>query len=112
MTKNKKLWLYAGLALFAIPEILWSPIINFLWPLIKYSNHSIPVRNNWLMSPDNINWLSVFLFVQFFGALACSIILLSEKYISHKLAGLLSAIIALVIIILFGLSITLRSIGF
>ena len=64
------------------------------------------------MSPDNINWLSVFLLVQFFGALICSIVLLSQKHVLRKFSGLLSAFIALLIIILFGLSITLRSIGF
>ena len=69
MKKNSKIWLWIFLAMFIIPEILWSPSINFI-----YSFFSAPVfgqpqllRNNFLFEYNFESLLKIIIFIQLIG---------------------------------------------
>lgn len=57
------------LALFLLPEILWSPIGNFIYSFFMPTiNGSSPVlRNNFLLNSDNELLFLIVLIIQFFG---------------------------------------------
>ncbi len=78
MTKIQKMWLWVGIGLFAIPEILWSPVANFIyaffWPT-KNGSYQI-LRDNFLHHYGNDTWWSNLLLMQFIGLLLISIQLL------------------------------------
>jgi hypothetical protein len=79
MTKNQKIWFWVGVALFAIPEILWSPIVNIIYEFTQNSNKTVPLRNNFLMNPDNITLLNYVLFMQGVGVMILIVDLLMMK---------------------------------
>ncbi len=35
MTKSQKIWLGIFLAMFIVPEVLWSPVGNFIYSIVK-----------------------------------------------------------------------------
>ena len=115
MTKGQKMGFWAVLGLFIIPELLWSPVGNFIYELDK--NTGTPFRNTFLEDSSNINILSTVLFIQLLG-LFCSAVYLIIIHNSVKNKWLLwpSVVILLlssvVVFYLFGFSINLRSIGF
>lgn len=113
MIKSQKIWFWAGVSLLIIPEILWSPITNVAWSFIRYSNNSIPLRDNWLMNTGNINWLSLVLFLQFIGAVLLSYtIFVGLKGFKRAVLSFVSIVIVLVTLLLFASSLSLRTIGF
>jgi len=69
MTKKQKIWLYVFLALFVIPEVLWSPVGNFYYELSQTSKSggTEPFRDNFLQNSDNLSILKVVLLIQFIG---------------------------------------------
>jgi type II secretory pathway component PulF len=71
MTKINKVWLWVWLGLFAIPEILWSPISNFYFELSQTSKSggTSPYRDNFLQNSDNLSWLKLVILLQFVGFL-------------------------------------------
>ena len=71
MNKKNKIWLWVWLGLFAIPEILWSPISNFyseFYQGTKYNDVN-PWRYNFLQNSDNLSWLKFVILLQFIGFL-------------------------------------------
>ena len=119
MSKKQKIWLGVFLAMFIVPEILWSPIINDLY---EYSQSSRPgttysFMHTFLQHNDNINILSTVLFIQMAGLLFSSIyLIIARKNIKNKIAlwafCLLLFLMAVVVFFLFGFSVSLRHIGF
>lgn len=75
MKKTQKFWLWVSIAMFAIPELLWSPIVNFIYIFWKGGNVPIILRDNFLMSSDYRELLIIILFVQFVGALLSAFLL-------------------------------------
>jgi membrane protease YdiL (CAAX protease family) len=75
MTKNQKIWLGVFLAMFLVPEILWSPVSNIIFGLIK----DMPYRNNFLIQTDNRSLLATVIFLQFLSLLGIDLILWSKK---------------------------------
>ena len=71
LAKNQKTWMWVFIAMFAIPEILWSPISNFYYELLQTSKTSFvqPLRTNFLLNADNINYLRFVLFLQLIATL-------------------------------------------
>lgn len=69
--KKWKIWLGVFLGLFAIPEILWSPISNFYVEFYQGSKYSDvnPWRDNFLQNSDNIAWLKFVILIQLIGSL-------------------------------------------
>lgn len=117
MTKPQKIWLSVFLAMFLIPELLWSPIGNFAYEWFQNTNSVVPLRNNFLMDLNNINWFSSVVFIQMAGLLLLVVyLLIINKNIKNKLAlwsGIvLSFILLVAAFFTFGLSVSLRHIGF
>lgn len=119
MTKIQKIWLCIFIAMFALPELLWSPVGNFVYEL--YQNHlhgnSYPFRRNFLDNPDHINALSTILFIQLAGLVFLLIYLLViRKSIGNQIVLWISWVLllaaAVVVFFLFGFSVSLRHIGF
>lgn len=115
MTVKKRLWFWLGLALAVIPEILWSPVGNYLYEF--WTNHlsgnSLPFRDNWLLVPMNINYFSFVLLVQSIGLLIATTawVLACPKSGQKILVGSIGYGLSLIVLFLFGLSVSLRSIG-
>jgi hypothetical protein len=109
MTKTQKIWLGIFLAMFVVPEIVWAPVTNLIYEFMQNTNNTLPYRNNFLMNPDNITWLSVVLAIQLLGSIFSIVLLFKNKtkgLIFWSIISLL-IILALVILFLFYLSITL-----
>jgi len=75
MTKKLKIWLGIFLAMFVVPEVLWSPVGNFIYSFI--TDH--PFRDNFFMHSDNRSWLIVVNSLQFFGLIIAAIFLSAHK---------------------------------
>ncbi len=71
MNKKSKISLSIFVGIFVIPEILWSPIGNFIYQLGQTGNSggTFPFRNNFLNNPDNTYAYVTILFIQFLGLL-------------------------------------------
>jgi hypothetical protein len=115
----QKVWLGIFLAMFVVPEVLWSPVVNFIYSL--YTNHlngnSSLLRNNFLQNPDNVNILSTVLFIQMAGLLfSCIYLIIIHSNIKNKALLWASCVLlflaAVVVFFLFGFSVSLRHIGF
>ena len=119
MNKIQKIWLAVFIALWALPEILWSPVINFIYALINSSRPGgTPIiRDTFLNKADNANVLSGVLLIQAIGLFLSSIYLfINSKNLLHKgwiqTAGVVLFLFSVVVLLLFGLSVSLRHIGF
>ena len=66
MTKIQKIWLWIFIAMFAIPEILWSPIANFIYSFFEplKNGYSQLFRNNFLFNYKYENLLKLVIFIQ------------------------------------------------
>jgi len=63
MNKIHKAWLSLLVVLFAIPEILWSPIGNFIYESGQRTNNIKPLRESFLTQTDNFElWANIVLF--------------------------------------------------
>src|SRR3989344_3307388 len=118
MSKKQKIWLGVFLAMFIIPDLLWSPVGNFGYELYKsHYGNTYPFRNNFLQDSDNVNMLSTVLFIQMLGLFSSAVCLvIINKSVKNKWLLWLSVIILLfasvIVFYLFGFSIKLRSFGF
>lgn len=119
MTKKQKFLLTTSLALFLIPELLWSPLLNDIYArMMPLKNGSVEFfRPNFLTNIDNLNTASVVLFIEFLGLLLTllQLIRLRKVIINKFILGLSVFVLSLLSIVSFfnfGLSIALRNIGF
>ena len=119
MTKIQKIWLGVFLTMTMIPEILWSPVGNAIFELSQTSRSggTHPFRNTFLEKSDNINTLSTILFIQFLGLFISFIylIVLRKQILNKKVLWLSLGVLLILAVInffIFGLSISLRNIGF
>lgn len=119
MTKKQKLWLWVFIALFVIPELLWSPVGNFVYSLympLRGGSAQI-LRDNFLLDNKYDNLYSSILFIQLLGIFLTALFLIYlYKHFKHKvwfwLGVVLLFLLAVLVFFLFGFSITLRNIGF
>jgi beta-lactamase regulating signal transducer with metallopeptidase domain len=119
MKKTQKIWLGVFLAMATIPEILWSPVENAIYELSQtnQSGGTHPFRSTFLEKTDNINILSTVLFIQFLGLFLSFIYLIAiRKQVQSKMLLWLAVsclgLLAIVTFFVFGLSVSLRNIGF
>jgi hypothetical protein len=114
MTKQQKIWFWVGVAVAALPEIFWSPVGNLVYSFYQNTNETIIMRPNWLSHSDNINWLSAILFLQFIGLTLATAAFFSSKPKSPTawVFGIALSLLSLFVLLLFGLSVSLRNIGF
>lgn len=69
MTKTQKIWLGLFLAMFIVPEILWSPVGNFVYIFFQNNNYSIPLRANFLTTANYYGfiWYGLVCLIQLCG---------------------------------------------
>ncbi len=88
MTKVKKIWLGTLMLIFIVPEILWSPAINFWYAWYKptVSGYYQIWRNNFLHKPGNAGIWSNLMLLEFFGIFLTAVYLISiRESIKNKL---------------------------
>lgn len=69
MSKTQKIWLWISVALFTIPEILWSPVVNFMYTIYRGGNVPSILRDNFLVHSDYRRLAIMIIFLQSMGAL-------------------------------------------
>ncbi len=70
MTKTQKIWMWVFLAIFLIPEVLWSPIINVLTSFFGNGKNNPQIfRKNFLTLYANENLLKIVITVQLIAIL-------------------------------------------
>ena len=69
MTKVQKIWLGLSAAMFVIPEVMWSPVGNFIYSLFTptLNGYAQIQRNSLLFDYKYENLLGIVLFVQVAG---------------------------------------------
>ncbi len=82
MSKTNKVFLGIFLAMFIIPELLWSPVINFGYELLQTGN-THPLRNNVITDLQNPNLIIFVLCIELLGSLL-SIILITKNIYPKK----------------------------
>jgi hypothetical protein len=104
MTKNQKIWMWVFVAMFAIPEILWSPILNFYYQLSQTnrSGGTYPLRYNFLQNSDNLNYLRLIIFMQLIGLLGVLIIVVKNKNGRSKLLSYLYITLLSILMLIVG----------
>jgi len=87
MTKKQKIWLWIFIAMFAVPEILWSPVANFYYEFLQsgWTSYVQPIRDNFLQDSDNLDYLRFVIFLQFVGLLLFLSFLVKNKLIKNKI---------------------------
>lgn len=98
MTKTQKVWLGVFLAMFIVPEVLWSPVENIAYDFLQNSNNVKIFRPNFLTSPDNITILLLFLAFQLVGLIS-SLILISKSQLNFWFKSLCIIVLILLLII-------------
>ena len=93
MTKRQKVGFGVVFALFIIPELLWSPVGNFIYAFIK----DRPFRDNAFMHSDYRGVLLFIVLLQFIGISSALVIFLRNKtYQSFKAGRVLVFIVSIV----------------
>ena len=78
MKSKRKFLLWTSLALFVVPELIWSPITNILFELFQSGNVH-PLRDNLLLKAENIFYFRIVNSLQLVGLLATITFLFKEK---------------------------------
>lgn len=98
MNKKQKIWLWIFLAMFILPELLWSPILNIADSVLQNNNNSTIFRPNFLMNLNNTNLLLFVLIIQIVGILGTIVFTIKLKF-SKALKVFLLLILLLILII-------------
>jgi len=101
MNKKQKIWFAVFLAMFLVPEILWSPVGNFLYQIFQSGNRggTYPFRENFLTITDNANMLAPVFFFQVIGLFGLFFwFLFSKQKKIFKFTGLILSIGGLALI--------------
>lgn len=90
--------------MFAVPEILWSPVANFYYEFIQSGKTSYvqPFRNNFLQNSDNSNYLKIIIALQFVGLMLALFFLIKNKYIKNALIRYLAIILLGILLVIAG----------
>ena len=109
MIKMQKIWLWVFVVMFAIPEILWSPVLNFYYQFWQsgWTNNTQPLRDNFLQNPNNWNFLKIVIFFELLGLLSVFFYLTKAKQKLNLLNYLIYSFILLVFIIIVALALFL-----
>lgn len=99
MEKSKKIMLWIFLAMFLIPELLWSPILNIIFNLIQNSDPAPTLRPNFLINSDNFTPLLVTLAIQIIGLVGSSSLLILSKKIEFSYKTPLIVILFILLLI-------------
>ena len=99
MKKSQKIWLAVSLAMFLIPELLWSPIGNFYYEFFQ-SGDVYPFRMNFLIDSKNFNLLKLVFLIQFAGVILFLFFIFIQKM--NKLTKIILLIFALLAVLIIG----------
>jgi len=108
MTRLQKIWMWIFIAMFAVPEILWSPVANFLYTFWKGGNIPSILRDNFLISSDYRKLAIIVIFIQGIGALLSSVLIFRSSikniykvilFVSFFIFFLLSVIVASILLL-------------
>ena len=90
--------------MFALPEILWSPIANFYYELSQTSRSggTHPFRYNFLQNSDNLNYLRFVIAIQFIGLLLALISVIKNMDRKNKLIKYLFVSLLCILAIIVG----------
>ena len=81
MAKKQKIWLAISLAMFLIPEILWSPVRSLIFIFLNPDKfNDIPLLFNILPSIENNFIAGIIGIIQFIGLLCFSSIFLRLRF--------------------------------
>jgi len=101
MTKIQKIWLWIFIAMFAIPEILWSPVINFIYIFVKNSDPAQLFRVNFLTEAGPSFLYRAIVLVQLIGICGfLFIIVKNTKNIFKKWQYYILLVLGLILVLL------------
>ena len=113
LSKAQKLWLWIFGAMFVVPEVLWSPIVNFVYSIFSHpiGGSSQILRSNFLFSYQSGGLLKLIILIQFIGAVLFFVFWIkNKKAISSKSIFwsilLISSLILLVTFFVSGFALT------
>lgn len=99
MTKIQKTYLGIFIAMFALPELLWSPVLNIIYNTFQIGkNHPIIFRANFLSNELNYGIFIFILIIQIIG-MGGVIKLIYKKNTDSSHKSTLVAILALILIL-------------
>jgi hypothetical protein len=81
MTKLQKIWMWIFITMFALPEILWIPISNFIYSFFSRPINGFPqlLRSSFLFNCQYESILKFIILIQFIGVMAFLIFLVKNK---------------------------------
>lgn len=115
MEKIRKIWFWVFLAMFLLPEILWSSILNMTNAILQNNNVTIFFRPNFLMQSDNRSLLLFVLVIQLIGILGLIVQIYRRnfnKYFKILILLVLSSILIITGFVAYLLFYTRNGIGF
>jgi hypothetical protein len=80
MSRIQKVWLGIFTAMFVVPEMLWSPVINLVYSFLQNSNNVKVFRPNFTTNSDNTNLLIFFLAFQLTGLIGALVLISKAKF--------------------------------
>jgi len=90
--------------MFAVPEVLWSPIANFYYGVIRDSNpgsYYHEFRDNFLTNGDNTGSLKLVIVTQFLALMVVFVILIKSKF-SNSVAKIIAILLLSLLIFCVG----------
>ena len=115
ISKMQKTWLWIFGAMFLVPEVLWSPIVNFYYEFYQssYSGNVQPLRDSFLQNADNLKYLKFVILLQSIGLLLFTIsLVVNKKSITTIRTAYLFMIAPLLILLLLVLFVLLFAFAF
>jgi len=101
MTKKQKILLAVFLAMFIVPEVLWSPAGNFVNSFLQSGNiHPKIFRDNFLLSRQYEGLYKFIIFFQFISLILVLILLVKAKIQNKFFKGTLIAINLILVLLM------------
>ncbi|MGB2631414.1 MAG: hypothetical protein WBC48_00640 [Minisyncoccales bacterium] len=99
MTKKQKSWLAVFLAMFLIPEILWSAYSSFYCAILFFGSGNSFQLFNLVPNPKSLIIQRLILLIQFFGLLP-ALVILTKSQVKNKTIKLIAVSFLAVLLIL------------
>jgi hypothetical protein len=78
LSKIQKIWMWIFVVMFALPEILWSPVGNFVYIFIKNSDPATLLRTNFLTEAGPNFLYKIIVLIQLVGLCSFLFILIKD----------------------------------
>ena len=81
ITKTQKIWLFIFLAMFIVPEVLWSPVTDFYYQLLQTNRTSniISLRDNFITNSSDNNYFRIVTFMQLAGLILSLVLMIKNR---------------------------------